>query len=317
MPEYAKDFQTGALIKASNASKQGKFVCLCPDKHAVFLRKGLERAAHFAHFSVEDGREVTCRGGGESEEHIEAKHRLVEMQGQYKFALKKCMECGESLWEDCGGDGKLDVEVRSLDKRWRYDVLLTRSDGTQLALEVYHTHATGGTKVESSALIGVPIAEFQARDILDFQAGGVLHNLQCDEKWICGDRCAYRKRLREEAVRMAHEKKMRETQEAARLEKKRREEQEAARLEKKRREEQEAADRMARERKRRLEEQEELDRKRRDNTVKYESHKPCKDEKLYYHCEFNGSNNTSYWAPLGEGVCTYGEIYKCGKVVAE
>lgn len=44
-------------------------------------------------------------------------------------------------------------------------------------------------------------------------------------------------------------------------------------------------------------------------------HKQCKVKKLYYHCEFNGNNNTCYWAPLGEGVRTYGEIYKCRKVV--
>lgn len=303
MPEYAKDSLTGALVKASDASKQGKYVCLCPDKHAVFLRKGMERAAHFAHFGVEGGHEVTCRGGGESEEHIEAKHRLVEMQGQYKFALKKCMECGECLWEDCGGGGKLDVEVRSLDKRWRYDVLLTRSDGTQLALEVYHTHASGEVKLESSALIGVPVAEFRAVDILGLRGGGgVLHNLQCDGKWICGEKCADRKRRREAEARKAQEA-ARMALEAARVarEKKLWEEQEAARVARESRaREQEAADRVASEGKRQREEQEEQARKRR------------KGEKLYYHCEFNGRNNTCYWAPLGQGVRSYGEVYACG-----
>jgi hypothetical protein len=303
MPEYAKDSQTGALRKASDASKQGKYVCLCPDKHAVFLRKGLERAAHFAHYSTDEGgREVTCRGGGESEEHIEAKHRLVEMQGQFKFALKKCIECGESLWEDCGGGGRLDIEVRSLDKRWRYDTLLSRLDGTQLALEVYHTHATGGVKIESSALIGVGVAEFHARDILDLVGGGVLHNLQCDDKWICGEKCVAVRMGRE----MARAKKQREDQEAARKAL------EAARvaLEKKQREDQEAAEKMARERKRQREEQEIVDaqaRKRREITAKIES--PKKQCKQYYHCVFNGINNTCFWAPLGEGVVTYGEAY--------
>jgi hypothetical protein len=303
MPEYAKDSQTGVLLKARDASKQGKYVCLCPDKHPVFLRKGLERAAHFAHYSTEEGgREVTCCGGGESEEHIEAKHRLVEMQGRFKFALKKCMECGERLWEDCGSGGKLDIEVRSLDKRWRYDALLSRLDGTQLALEVYHTHATDGAKIESSALFGVPIAEFHARDILALRDGGILLNLQCDHKWICGEKCADRRQRREELCFLTRLKKQREDQEAARMA-----------LEKKQREAQEAAERLARERKRRREEQEIVDeqaRKRREIVEKIESpKKPCKDEKLYYHCEFNGINNKCFWAPLGEGVLTYGEAY--------
>jgi len=233
----------------------------------------------------------------------------VEMQGQYKFALKKCMECGECLWEDCGGGGKLDVEVRSLDKRWRYDVLLTRSDGTQLALEVYHTHASGEVKVESSALIGVPVAEFRAVDILGLRGGGgVLHNLQCDGKWTCGEKCADRKRWREAEARIAREKKLEEM-----LEENRRREA-AARIARERVVAQheaeirlivEESDRNARERKRQLDEEMAV-------AMKIESHKRRKGEKLYYHCEFNGCNNMCYWAPLGQGVRSYGEVYACG-----
>jgi hypothetical protein len=312
MPEIARDSQTGALIKACDASKKSTFVCLCPDKHAVFLRKGMERAAHFAHYSVEEGGGAVlgCRGGGESEEHIEAKHRLVEMQGQYKFALRTCTECYENVWEECAG--KLDIEARSMDRRWRYDVLLTRSDQTQLALEVYHTHATSEEKVESSALIGVPIAEFRAQDILDLQPGGVLHNLQCVE-WICGEACLDRKR-RQEAAR---EKKLREEQEAMRnaREKKLREEQEAAMnrvreqefrdwcARERRVREQEEADRIACVKKNQREKQEEA---RRVDEI--ESNKRRKLDKLYYHCKFNGVNNTCYWAPLAKGVLTYGEL---------
>jgi hypothetical protein len=311
MPETARDSETGAFVKASDASKKSKYVCLCPDKHAVFLRKGTERVAHFAHYSPEGGGEITCRGGGESEEHMEAKHRLKMMQGRFKFALKKCTECGESLWEDC--QGELELEVRSLDKRWRYDVLLTRPDKTQLALEVYHTHASGKDKVESSALIGVPIAEFRAQDIRYLGGGGVLHNLQCDGKWLCGDKCADRKRRREDAARKAEAdarmalEAVRKAQEAARVarEKRLREEQEAARVARESRARvQDEADRVYIEGKRHvLEDERDLEQggKRRK-----------KGEKLYYHCKFNGCNNTLYWAPLGEGVRTYGEVYACG-----
>jgi len=288
MPEIARDSQTGALIKACDASKKSTFVCLCPDKHAVFLRKGMERAAHFAHYSVEEGggAVVGCRGGGESEEHIEAKHRLVETQGQYKFALRTCTECYENVWEECAG--KLDIEARSMDRRWRYDVLLTRSDKTQLALEVYHTHATGEEKVESSALIGVPIAEFRAQDILDLQPGGELHNLQCVE-WICGEVCL-----------AAREKKLREEQEAAMI---------ACEHDRIAREirvrKQEEYDRIACEKKKQREKDEEARR-----VEEIESNKRRKLDKLslYYHCKFNGVNNTCYWAPLAEGVLTYGEL---------
>ena len=290
MPEIARDSQTGALIKACDASKKSKYVCLCPDKHAVFLRKGMERAAHFAHYSVEEGGGAVlgCRGGGESEEHIEAKHRLVEMQGQYKFALRTCTECYENVWEECAG--KLDIEARSMDRRWRYDVLLTRSDQTQLALEVYHTHATSEEKVESSALIGVPIAEFHAQDILDLQPGGVLHNLQCVE-WICGEVCL-----------AAREKKLREDQEAAMNRVREQEFRDWCARERRVRE-QEEADRIACVKKNQREKQEEA---RRVDEI--ESNKRRKLDKLYYHCKFNGVNNTCYWAPLAKGVLTYGEL---------
>jgi hypothetical protein len=132
--------------------------------------------------------------------------------------------------------------------------------------------------------------------------GGVLHNLQCDDKWICGEKCVAVRMGRE----MARAKKQREDQEAARKAL------EAARvaLEKKQREDQEAAEKMARERKRQREEQEIVDaqaRKRREITAKIES--PKKQCKQYYHCVFNGINNTCFWAPLGEGVVTYGEAY--------
>ncbi len=102
---------------------------------------------------------------------------------------------------------------------------------------------------------------------------------------------------------MAREKKQREDQEAARVAL------EAARVarERKQREDQEAADRMFSERKRRREEQEMVEaqaRKLLDIAEKIESPKQCKEEKLYYHCVFNGINNTCFMAPLGEGVNT-------------
>jgi hypothetical protein len=307
MPEIARDSHTGALVKACDASKKSKYVCLCPDKHAVFLRKGMERAAHFAHFSAEGGYEgavVGCRRGGESEEHIEAKHRLVGMQGQYRFALKVCTECHEHLWEDCGGDGKLDIEVRSMDKRWRYDVLLTRSDRTQLALEVYHTHATSEEKSESSALMGVPIAEFRAQDILDLQPGGELDNLQCAE-WVCGEGCLDRKRRREAAAGIARAKQLREEQEAARIAHENRVREQQVRKQCEEQCEARRIEAIERNKRKQREEQEEA---RRVEAI--ESDKRRKVGKLYYHCYFNGVNNTCYWAPLAKGVLTYGELYK-------
>jgi hypothetical protein len=220
MPDIARDVQTGFLISASAGIRKRKYTCVCPGKHSVCLRRGPKRIAHFAHIPLfGQGRLSTCRSGGESEQHIRAKHKLVQWQGRYRFALKTCKVCHKKTMEDCS-NGKLEIEMQSIDKRWRYDVLLTRQDKSQLALEVYHTHATGDEKVASSAQLGVPIAEFDAQEILDLQPGGSLDNMR-DALWICSQSCVDHKRREEQEMH-------RRQQEARALENAKR--QEAARI---------------------------------------------------------------------------------------
>jgi hypothetical protein len=73
--------------------------------------------------------------------------------------------------------------------------------------------------------------------------------------------------------------------------------------------EQEEADRIACVKKNQREKQEEA---RRVDEI--ESNKRRKLDKLYYHCKFNGVNNTCYWAPLAKGVLTYGELVASSSV---
>ena len=122
--------------------------------------------------------------------HIQAKQKLVEWQGCYQFALRTCKICRAKVKEDCR-NGQMKIEARSTDKRWRYDVLLTREDQSMLAMEVYHTHSTGDKKVMSSAILGVQIAEFDADDILNLKKGGWLDNKR-DASWICSPQCKHR-----------------------------------------------------------------------------------------------------------------------------
>jgi hypothetical protein len=78
--------------------------------------------------------------------------------------------------------------------------------------------------------------------------------------------------------------------------------------------EQEEADRIACEKKKQREKQEEARR-----VEEIESNKRRKLDKLslYYHCKFNGVNNTCYWAPLAKGVLTYGELVASSRVKDE
>ena len=210
MPDVAKDVQLGDLVLACNGIKKRKYICLCPDAHAVCLKQGPERAAHFAHIPVRgpDGDFIpSCRSGGESEEHIKAKLKLVEQRGDYSFCLKKCKVCKKKVMEDCR-NGTMKIEAWSGDKRWKYDVLYTRSDGSKLALEVYHTHATGEKKVLSSTAAGIPIAEFDAGAILRMKEGTILDN-KLDTSWVCSAMCQGLKQQQDHLLEMAARKQVR------------------------------------------------------------------------------------------------------------
>ena len=181
------------MASREKKSDRRQYVCDCPERHRVFLRRGdkLLREPHFAHFPVygPEGKQVIheCRGGGESEEHKSAKHKLVEMQGQYSFEMERCCECGRRVVEDCE-DGRMGIETRSTDRKWWYDVSLTKADGRMIALEVYHTHETTAEKIRSSLADGVVVAEFRSEDILALEPGGTLKNLQVREGF-CSDGC--------------------------------------------------------------------------------------------------------------------------------
>ena len=212
MPYIAKDVQTGFMIHADAGVKKRKYTCVCPEAHAVCLRQGDKNVAHFAHIPVcgRDGDFIpSCKAGGESEKHIQAKQKLVEWQGCYQFALRTCEICRTKVREDCK-NGQMKMEARSTDKRWQYDVLLTREDQSMLAMEVYHTHSTGDKKVSSSAILGVQIAEFDADAILNLNKGGWLDNKR-DASWICSQQCKHQQEM--ELKRLAEARRQAQKQE--------------------------------------------------------------------------------------------------------
>lgn len=219
---YARDAITGRPVAPRNAEKGGSYVCVCPDRHSVYLRKGEKNEPHFAHFPVrnENGEvhEGMCRGGGgESKEHINAKLRMLEMQGQYSFVCEKCPICKHETVEQCIG-GKMDVELRSDDAKWRYDLMYTRQDGTRIALEIFHTHKSGQDKIHGTRESLVGIAEFHAYDVLNMEPGAKLENTLVERK-ICSVKCQVRLHMmkKAEAERVAIEKAKieREAKEAA------------------------------------------------------------------------------------------------------
>lgn len=209
--QYALDM-TGRWINAKQTPyvEGVEFRCDCPDRHRLKLVKPSGRPGkrvfedYFAHVSI-DGHgscvKALCRGGGESAEHRWAKQALREWAGTYDFVVWRCGLCGNEGVVDSAA-ATVAIEVRSTDGKWRYDCLLTRPGEPGVALEVYHTHATGLAKSTGVRALGLELAEFETKDVMRLQAGARirLHNMQVRLVDTCA---ACQARAEEEQYRLA------------------------------------------------------------------------------------------------------------------
>jgi hypothetical protein len=272
---WAFDAVTKEWVSANKATKGGAYVCTCPDKHPLILRKGEIRRPHFAHlpvFDVDTAKDRTsCGGGGESQLHLNAKHKLRELQGQYTTVLGNCSRCGECVSTDFT-DGKIEIEVRSDDNSYRYDAVYTGADGQKTALEIWHKHETGFDKVNKTREAGMKLVEFKARDVLDMKPDGMtlLKNHKPDKAALCVDAAACTARI--EAMEAAKAK----AAEERRMEMERQRVQRELEMERQRvqRElEMEAAKKATEERSRKMEEQ------RRQRELEMEARRQAEEER--------------------------------------
>ena len=185
--KLAWDTANHCFVDAEDAPRDGTYVCLCKEQRPVFLRRGDVRRAHWAH-CAEGGAEEEhrCRfsGGGEGLLHLSAKKKLVEMVGQYSFAFMSCPGCGEEMVETCIG-GSMEVEKRSDEGDFRYDLIYTRPDGMRIAMEVFASHPSSKIKIERARATLAGFAEFTAQDVLSMKAGDKLKNLHVEVKPCC------------------------------------------------------------------------------------------------------------------------------------
>jgi hypothetical protein len=118
---------------------------------------------------------------------------LKTMAGKFSFVMSRCPECHEEIVENCG-NGTVVLELRSDDKKWRYDAVYTDANGRATALEVEHSHATTDEKIQSTRSKGMRIAEFSASDVLkqaEDGKGGLLKNLVMETE-LCSVQCRNR-----------------------------------------------------------------------------------------------------------------------------
>lgn len=164
--------------KQTEYQTHSTYFCDCPDLHRMKLVKpsGVLGKRGFCDYFAHVGKRIkthddadpsqTCRSGGESLIHREAKHALREMVGKYLFTTFRCLCCGDekSVYTD---DCSVTIESTSQDGKWRYDCLLWRAGVRVAALEVVHTHITGKRKADAARASGLEIAEFRAADVMD------------------------------------------------------------------------------------------------------------------------------------------------------
>jgi len=201
--QYAMDAY-GKWVYAPKHEHQGidAYYCGCPDRHRLKFVKPSGKDGkrkfkpYFGHVTAHGKRKnnstyISCRGGGESPDHQNAKHRLRELLGQYSFVVRRCPTCMQEERE-YGLGSSIEMEIRSSDRLWRYDCMLKRDGVPVMALEIAHTHFTSADKVASTRAAGVGMAEFRAREVLSLKPGGGLTNLQIviGQCIICGAKAA-------------------------------------------------------------------------------------------------------------------------------
>jgi hypothetical protein len=191
--QYAFDIH-GKWVNAKQIkySEHITYFCECPEKHKMKLVKpsGLcgkrPFCDYFAHIRTghkkhKSAVKISCSPGGESLQHRMAKHKLREMVGFYYFSTFCCQDCSYEKIID-SERCSVSMEVASADKQWRYDCLLLRNGLPEVALEVFHRHLTGFTKVQSVRKSGIEIAEFRADDVMSMLNDGrtktKLENIQ-------------------------------------------------------------------------------------------------------------------------------------------
>ena len=180
------------------------FTCDCPGKHKMKLVKpvGVGTRTFRPYFSRVSNHStsalqiLTCRGGGESADHRNAKHLLKALQGRFRFAVRRCRGCRKQTVETCER-GTIEVELVSKDGLWRYDCMLCVDATPVMALEVASTHFSSTNKINSTRAHGVGLAEFRVEDVLALEEtnGGWLENLRV-EMFVCGQ-CRVREEARE------------------------------------------------------------------------------------------------------------------------
>jgi hypothetical protein len=232
MHRFATRGSDEGLVDAwTEVKRRGEtYWCFCPEKHPLILKKpsGLPNVRDITpHLSHRAG--TKCIGGcGESEEHIAAKCAISECFKNPGHIIvvreevcHKCEKCIKSSTFD-SETYKVELEMVSKDKKWRYDaVLVRRSDSAPVqVIEVVVTHYSSQEKLECTRSNGLGIAEIMAEAIFaNMKQGDTTWKLQHQclkkDRKLC-EECECDAMLKQEEERRQEE--MRKQEEARKQE---------------------------------------------------------------------------------------------------
>ena len=180
MPLMPYGLRDGTLVSANEVQRGLACGCICPTcKGTLVAKKGSYRAAHFAHFDIED-----CGGWLETVVHQRAKALLVE---EKKMMLPPVYRVpGECLfpWTPVTFE-KIDLEVTLGNGRADAIGII---NGRPLAIEIAVTHKISEKRIFEYRELGHDAVEIDITPVNDFNDNtirAILTTTVQEKRWIC------------------------------------------------------------------------------------------------------------------------------------
>lgn len=156
-------------MKPPAVTKETQYTCdHC--KGELALRRTKHYRYNVGAFFAHKAKTSTCSGGSkESVIHLKAKYYLKQYVGCYEFCLRSCAVCGPLFGFVSRTTDQVDLEAStSIDgRRFVYDTVISRRGKRRVAVEVFHSHATGQEKIDLTRKAGIEVVEVRAQTVVD------------------------------------------------------------------------------------------------------------------------------------------------------
>lgn len=166
----------GRLYSPQDVDRGLSCECECPGcGSALIANQGKHKRPYFSHYQSRE-----CAGGYESAVHLMAKQIIKDRRyivvPEFRQSIRKKMPTGDELSEEVVVPNKrlefIDVRVEQTVDGLRPDVISMTSDGVEILIEVYVTHAVTDDKRE----------KFTKKNLIELDLSMLPQDLVADEK---------------------------------------------------------------------------------------------------------------------------------------